>query len=71
MRDEFYVRMMSTDTHYGQATWCLDFFIVPGYSSANFFRSGVLLSYLLDTLCLLILVEAHVAINLKLLPLLA
>lgn len=71
MRDELYVRMVSTDAHCGQATWCLDFFIVPGYHSAILFRSGVLLSYFLDTICLLILVGGHVAINLKLLPLLA
>lgn len=71
MRAEFYVRMMSTDMHCGQATWCLEFFIAPGYNSAILFRSGVLLSYFLDPVCLLILVGMYVAVNLKLLSLLA
>lgn len=71
MRGELYVRMMSTDVHRGQDTCSLDFFIVPGYNSAILFRSGILLSYFLDTIGLLILVGGHVAINLKLLLLLA
>lgn len=60
MRVEFYVRITSTDTHSGQAIWCLDLFIAPGYNSTTLFRSGVLLSYFLDLVFLLVLVGAHV-----------
>lgn len=60
IRVEFYVRIMYTDTHSGQAIWCLDLFIASGYNSATLFRSGVLLSYFLDLVFLLVLVGAHV-----------
>lgn len=72
VRAQFHVGTMTrvyVATLCGQAIWYLDF-IVP-VTAARSFTSGVLLSYFLDPVVLLVLVLSHVAVVLKLLPLLA